>query len=137
MAGVCAVLFAGSSVWRLVHHGYVLVWTVSDVCIVIGAHWQTSVGATTQFSEPQFRFTQQTLDTTKLYSTGAAYKLGWNRRMDLALGVQQKFYEAVETVPQFPIQRRSDDPLRAYLSGAEYLTPKLTAYEGYTQGLED
>lgn len=98
---------------------------------------QTSVGATTQFPEPQFRFTQQTLDTTKLYSTGVAYKLGWNKRMDLALGVQQEFYKAVETVPQFPIQRRSDDPLRAYLSGAEYLTPKLTAYEGYTQGLED
>jgi iron complex outermembrane receptor protein len=98
---------------------------------------QMSVGATTQFPEPQFHFTQQTLDTTKLYSTGVAYKLGWNRRMDLALGVQQEFYKAVETVPQFPIQRRSDDPLRAYLSGAEYLTSKLTAYEGYTQGLED
>jgi iron complex outermembrane recepter protein len=98
---------------------------------------QMSVGATTQFPEPQFRFTQQTLDTTKLYSTGAAYKLGWNKRMELALGVQQEFYKAVETVPQFPIQRRSDDPLRAYFSGAEYLTSKLTVYEGYTQGLED
>jgi iron complex outermembrane receptor protein len=97
----------------------------------------TTVGATTQFSEPRFRFTTQTIDITKLYSTGAAYKFDWDKKLDLALGVQREAYSDVEVVPKFPTQRRSDDPLRAYLAGAEYLTSKLTAYEGYTQGLED
>lgn len=97
----------------------------------------TAVGATTQFPKPRFRFTEQTTDITKLYSTGVAYKVDWNKRMDLALGVQREAYSDVEAVPQFATQRRSDDPLRVYLAGAEYLTPKMTAYEGYTQGLED
>jgi iron complex outermembrane recepter protein len=97
----------------------------------------TTIGATTQFPEPRFLFTEQTTDITKVYSTGVAYKVDWDKRMDLALGVQRESYSDVEAVPQFPTQRRSDDALRAYLAGAEYLTPKLTAYEGYTQGLED
>lgn len=97
----------------------------------------TTVGATTQFPEPRFGFTARTTDVTKLYSTGVAYKVDWDKRMDLAVGLQRETYSDVEAVPQFPTQRRSDDAFRAYLTGAEYLTPRLTAYEGYTQGLED
>lgn len=38
-AAVCAVLFAGSWVWRLVHHGYGLFVAVAAAAIVISAHW--------------------------------------------------------------------------------------------------
>jgi peptidoglycan/LPS O-acetylase OafA/YrhL len=38
--GVCAVLFAGNGVWKLVHHGYGLLLAVSAAAIVVGAHWQ-------------------------------------------------------------------------------------------------
>ncbi|HEY6456846.1 MAG TPA: acyltransferase [Steroidobacteraceae bacterium] len=41
-AGVCAVLFAGNWVWRLVHHGYGLFLAVAAAGIVIGAHWHES-----------------------------------------------------------------------------------------------
>jgi peptidoglycan/LPS O-acetylase OafA/YrhL len=44
-AGVCAVLFAGNWVWKLVHHGYGLALAVSAAAIVVGAHWhETNAG---------------------------------------------------------------------------------------------
>ncbi len=41
-AGVCAVLFAGNWVWRLVHHGYGLFLAIAAAGIVISAHWHES-----------------------------------------------------------------------------------------------
>jgi peptidoglycan/LPS O-acetylase OafA/YrhL len=38
-AGVCTVLFAGSWVWKLVHHGYGLFLAISAAGIVVSAHW--------------------------------------------------------------------------------------------------
>jgi peptidoglycan/LPS O-acetylase OafA/YrhL len=38
-AGVCAVLFADTWVWRLVHHGFGLFLSIAAAAIVIGAHW--------------------------------------------------------------------------------------------------
>jgi iron complex outermembrane recepter protein len=98
---------------------------------------QVRIGDSVQFPEPQFRFTKPTTDDTRLFSTGAAYTLGWDKRMDLSLGLQRESYSASEQVPLFPTQRLSDKPLQAYASGAEYLTSRLSAYEGYSQGLED
>ena len=40
--GVCAVLFAGTWVWKLVHHGYELFLAVAAAGIVISAHWHES-----------------------------------------------------------------------------------------------
>ena len=42
LVGFCAILFAGRSVWALLHHGYSLWLTVSAACIVLGAHWLES-----------------------------------------------------------------------------------------------
>jgi len=41
-AGVCAVFFAGTWVWRLVHHGYGLFLAIAAGGIVISAHWHES-----------------------------------------------------------------------------------------------
>jgi peptidoglycan/LPS O-acetylase OafA/YrhL len=46
-AGVCAVLFAGTWVWKLVHHGYGLFLAVAAAGIVIGAHWHESAKRST------------------------------------------------------------------------------------------
>jgi peptidoglycan/LPS O-acetylase OafA/YrhL len=44
-AGVCAVLFAGTWVWKLVHHGYGLFLATAAAVIVIGAHWHESANS--------------------------------------------------------------------------------------------
>jgi peptidoglycan/LPS O-acetylase OafA/YrhL len=43
--GLCAVLFAGNWVWKLVHHGYGLVLAASAAAIVVAAHWQETHSA--------------------------------------------------------------------------------------------
>ncbi len=45
--GVCTVLFAGTWVWKLVHHGYGLFLAIAAAGIVIGAHWRGSVRGST------------------------------------------------------------------------------------------
>jgi peptidoglycan/LPS O-acetylase OafA/YrhL len=46
-AGVCTVLFAGSWVWRLVHHGYGLFLAMTAAGIVVSTHWHEAlVGGT-------------------------------------------------------------------------------------------
>ncbi len=48
LAGIGAVLFAGKSVWALLHHGYGLLLAGSAACAVLGAHWL-------ELSTPHFR----------------------------------------------------------------------------------
>jgi peptidoglycan/LPS O-acetylase OafA/YrhL len=45
-AGVCAVLFADSWVWKLVHHGYGLFLATSAAGIVVSAHWHETLSRT-------------------------------------------------------------------------------------------
>ncbi len=44
-AGVCAILFAGSWVWKLVHNGNGLFLALAAAGIVLSAHWAQSAGA--------------------------------------------------------------------------------------------
>jgi len=46
--GVCMVLFAGSWVWKIVHHGYGLFLAMAAACIVISAHWRASLRSSAQ-----------------------------------------------------------------------------------------
>jgi peptidoglycan/LPS O-acetylase OafA/YrhL len=43
-AGVCAVLFAGSWVWKFLHHGYGLFLAVAAAGIVLSTHWSETAG---------------------------------------------------------------------------------------------
>ena len=44
VTGLCAVLFAGRSIWALLHEGYGLWLNLSAACIVLGAHWLEASG---------------------------------------------------------------------------------------------
>ena len=90
-----------------------------------------------QVPEPDFTYSARTHDRTELWSAGASYRAQWQGHADLALGVQQESYTKDVSSPVLPDERLTDHPLRAYGTAAEVLTDRATAYEGYTQGLED
>ena len=95
------------------------------------------IGQGVQVPEPDFEYSARTENHTKLHSIGLAYRVGWDARANIAIGVQKESYEAAVTSPTDPMARLSVTPLRGYGSAAFALTGKLSAYAGYTQGLED
>jgi iron complex outermembrane recepter protein len=96
-----------------------------------------SIDQGVQVPEPYFTYSARTHDRTELWSAGASYRAQWQGRADLALGIQQEGYTKDVSSPVLPEERLTDHPLRAYGTAAEVLTDRATAYEGYTQGLED
>jgi len=90
-----------------------------------------------QVPEPKFSYTARTQDRTELWSTGVAYRAQWQGHGDFAVGVQQESYEKNVSSPGLPLARLTDHPLRAYGNAALALGDRVTAYAGYTQGLED
>jgi iron complex outermembrane recepter protein len=98
---------------------------------------QASIAEGLQVPEPDFTYTARTLDHTRLHSVGLAYRLGWDARANFAIGIQQERYEEEVAPPTGPSAELTDSPLRGYGSAAFALTPRLSGYAGYTQGLED
>ena len=90
-----------------------------------------------QVPEPAFTYTARIHDLTELWSTGVAYRAQWQGHADFAFGIQRESYDKEVTAPALPEARLTDRPLRAYGSAALTLTDRVTAYAGYTQGLED
>jgi iron complex outermembrane receptor protein len=98
---------------------------------------QASIGQGLQVPEPDFTYSARTLDHTRLQSVGLAYRVGWDARANFAIGIQQERYEEEVAPPTGPSAELTDNPLRGYGSAAFALTPRLSGYAGYTQGLED
>jgi iron complex outermembrane receptor protein len=90
-----------------------------------------------QVPEPTFRYSARTADQSKLWGVGLAYRAHWQEHADFALGIQQESYNKDVTLPTVPEARLTDRPLRAYGNAALELAKRLTAYAGFTQGLED
>jgi iron complex outermembrane receptor protein len=90
-----------------------------------------------QVPEPAFAYSAQTHDRTELWSAGVAYRAQWQGRGDFSFGLQRESYDKDVTSPALPDARLTDHPLRAYGTAALTLTDRVTAYAGYTQGLED
>ncbi len=90
-----------------------------------------------QVPEPNFSYTARTQDRTELWSAGVAYRAQWQGHGDFAVGVQQENYDKNVSSPGLAPARLTDHPLRAYGNAALALGERLTAYAGYTQGLED
>ena len=67
----------------------------------------------------------------------AAYHVDWRSLGELELGIQEENYNEAVTSPGTPESVANAHPLRAYGNTAFTLTPRLTLYAGYTQGLED
>ncbi|MGA2549773.1 MAG: hypothetical protein ABSF50_06455 [Burkholderiaceae bacterium] len=95
------------------------------------------LGEIIQLPEPHFQFSERTRDRTQLWSTGVGYRAQWQGHADLAIGIQHESYEKIVDAPGLPQSQLRDAPLRAYTRAALTLTDRLTAYAGYTQGLED
>lgn len=95
------------------------------------------LGQLIQLPAPQFTYGAVTDDRTRLWSAGLGYRVVWQGHGDLAVGLQHESYDKIVAVPGLPETRLQDHPLRAYARGAAVLTDNVTAYAGYTQGLED
>jgi iron complex outermembrane receptor protein len=90
-----------------------------------------------QVPEPAFSYSARTRDRTELWSVGTAYRVQWDAHGELAFGVQQESYDKQVATPGLAEARLEDRPLRIYGTAAVALSRRLTAYAGYTQGLED
>jgi iron complex outermembrane receptor protein len=90
-----------------------------------------------QVPEPTFTYSARTHDRTELWSAGIAYRAQWQGHGDFAFGIQRENYTKDVTSPALAETHLTDHPLRAYETAALALTDRVTAYAGYTQGLED
>ena len=130
--------FAAGS-WR---HELVFIARGRDTLAMYGGSDAVDVGPALidqglQVPEPAFSYSARTRDRTELWSVGTAYRVQWDAHGELALGVQRESYDKEVATPGLPEARLEDRPLRIYGNAAVALSQQLTAYAGYTQGLED
>ena len=97
----------------------------------------TQLGELLSLPEPNFQFSERTRDLTRLWSAGAGYRVQWQQHGELEFGLQHENYQKTVDSPGLPETQLKDSPLRGYARLALILSDKLTAYAGYTQGLED
>jgi iron complex outermembrane recepter protein len=129
----------GTGAWR---HDVVFLARGRDTVALYGGSDAVDVGPAfidqgIQVPEPSFIYTARTQDRTELWSAGAAYRAQWQGHGDFAAGLQQENYDKNVSSPGLPPARLTDRPLRAYANAALALGERVTAYSGYTQGLED
>ncbi|HEY4038141.1 MAG TPA: hypothetical protein VGM15_04920 [Burkholderiaceae bacterium] len=124
------------------HHGVVVLARGRDTLAHYGGEnvvdaGPAFIGQGLQVPEPAFRYSARTSDRTQLWSTGLGYRGQWDKRGDFAIGLQQEHYSKSVSSPAAPPARLSDHPLRFYGQASMRFGERLTAYTGYTQGLED
>ena len=129
----------GTGSWR---HDIVFLARGRDTVALYGGSDAVDVGPAfidqgIQVPQPSFSYTACTQDRTELWSAGVAYRAQWQGHGDFAVGIQQENYDKKVSSPGLPTARLTDHPLRAYGNAALALGERVTAYAGYTQGLED
>jgi iron complex outermembrane receptor protein len=95
------------------------------------------IGKIVQAPEPHFTFSARAADRAQLRSVGAAYRVDWRNRGVLELGLQKEDYRETAANPGALPSEISAHPWRGYANAAFAVTPPLTLYAGYTQGLEN
>ncbi len=96
-----------------------------------------AIGTIVQVPEPNFTYSARTIDRAQLWSVGVAYRVDWRNLGVLVAGIQKEGYRETATSPGKPESEISAHPLRAYANSAFAITPQLSLYAGYTQGLEN
>ena len=129
----------GTGSWR---HDVIVLARGRDTLALYGGSDVVDVGPAfidqgTQVPEPNFSYAARTRDRTELWSAGVAYRAQWQGHGDFAVGVQQENYDKNVSTPDLAPARLTDHPLRAYGNAALSVSERVTAYAGYTQGLED
>jgi len=97
----------------------------------------TTIGAIVQVPEPAFSYSARAIDHAELWSVGAAYRVDWRSQGVLEMGIQKENYRETAASPGKPESEIAAHPFRAYANAAFAITPQLTLYAGYTQGLEN
>jgi iron complex outermembrane receptor protein len=129
----------GTGAWR---HELVLLARGRDTLALYGGSAVVDIGPARidqglQVARPAFVFSERTRDHARLFSAGVGYRAQWQGHGDLAFGIQQESYAKNVTSPNLPAANLTDHPLRLYASAALVITPRMTGYAGYTQGLEE
>jgi iron complex outermembrane receptor protein len=96
-----------------------------------------AIGSIVQVPEPDFSYSARAIDQARLWSIGAAYRLDWKTRGVLEMGIQKEDYRETDVTPGTAESEIAAHPFRAYTNAAFAVTPQLTLYAGYTQGLEN
>jgi len=95
------------------------------------------IGAIVQVPEPDFNYSARAIDHAELWSMGAAYRVDWKSLGVLEMGIQKEDYRETDHSPGTPESQIEAHPFRSYANSAIAITPQLTLYAGYTQGLEN
>jgi iron complex outermembrane recepter protein len=96
-----------------------------------------AIGTIVQVPEPDFTYSARGLDHAELWSVGAAYRADWKSTGVLEMGIQEEDYRETDNSPGAAESEIAAHPFRAYANSAFAVTPDLTLYTGYTQGLEN
>jgi len=96
-----------------------------------------NIGTIIQAPEPDFTYSARAIDQAKLWSVGAAYRVDWKSLGVLEMGIQKEDYRETDNSPGTAESEIAAHPFRAYANSAFAVTPELTLYAGYTQGLEN
>jgi iron complex outermembrane receptor protein len=95
------------------------------------------ISAIVQVPEPDFSYSARAIDDVELWSMGAAYRVDWKSLGVLEMGIQKEDYRETDNSPGTPESEIEAHPFRYYANSAFAVTPQLTLYAGYTQGLEN
>jgi iron complex outermembrane receptor protein len=87
--------------------------------------------------EPEFVFGPRSRDEVRQTTLGVAYNGAWARRGELRLGLQKVDYQKTTFAPGRPEVVSTDEPWLYDAALAAPLTGRLSAYAGYTVGLEE
>jgi iron complex outermembrane receptor protein len=87
--------------------------------------------------EPTFAFGPHSRDEVRQTTVGVAYSGAWAGRGELRLGLQKADYRKTSAPPGRPEVVSTDQPWLYDAALALQLTQKLSAYAGYTVGLEE
>ncbi len=96
-----------------------------------------NIGTIIQAPEPDFTYSARAIDQAQLWSVGAAYRVDWKSLGVLEMGIQKEDYRETDNSPGTAESEIAAHPFRAYANSAFAVTPELTLYAGYTQGLEN
>jgi iron complex outermembrane receptor protein len=91
----------------------------------------------TDLPEPVFSFGPQSQDEVRQTTLGVAYSGAWAGRGELRLGLQKADYQKTVLAPGRPAVVSTDEPWLYDAALAVQLTDRLSAYAGYTVGLEE
>lgn len=87
--------------------------------------------------EPTLGFGPQSRDDVRQTTLGLAYNGAWAGRGELRLGAQKADYRKTSKAPGRPQVVSADSPWLYDAALALQLSPRLSAYAGYTVGLEE